>query len=385
MKFKHRFIFGTLISITVVFAAALIGSAAQADRPDVISVAGQKPGATMHAEITAIADAVNKKFGTKIRAIPLGNATGRAIALKSGKTKVWMSCSAYYTAFEGIGNFSAQKWGPQDLRVLILANRVKEKNFSLATLKTSPINSVADIKGKRMAWVVGNSGIAMQIEAYLAFAGLSLSDVKLVNFPGYVASLRGIISGQADVAMASNGSGITREIAASPGGLKWINIPHANNAGWKEIQRRAPFVSRSTITGGAGLEKGQSAEVGSYACPTFVTYGSTSTEDMYWMTKMVVESWDIYSKAIKTAPFWHIDLAIKSRFAVPYHAGAVKYFKEVGKWTSAMDAHQQTLLKRIKVLQTAFAEAKAGYSGDAKAFGAHWDKQKSAALKTAGF
>ena len=65
------------------------------------------------------------------------------------------------------------------------------------------------------------------------------------------------------VVMAANSSGATREIAASPGGLKWINISHADKAGWKEIQRRAPFVAPLTITGGPGLDEGQSAEVGS--------------------------------------------------------------------------------------------------------------------------
>ncbi len=378
---KHQL--STFIAAGALVGAMLIGSAAEAGRPDVISVSGNKPGSNMHAEVTAIADAVSKKFGTKIRAIPVGNAMGRAIALKTGKSEVWMSCSAYYTAFEGIGDFAAEKWGPQDLRVLILANR--RNNFSLATSKESSINSVADMKGKKMSWVVGNSGINMQTEAYLAHGGLTLKDVELVNFPGYVASLRGIISGQTDVVMAANSSGATREIAASPGGLKWLNLDHSNNVGWKEVQRRAPFVSRLTITGGPGLDEGQSAQVGSYPCPTFVTYGKASTENMYWMTKMTVESWDIYSKAIKSAPYWQVDEALKSRYAVPYHDGAVKYYKEIGKWTSAMEAHQQTLLKRIKVLQGAFAKAKSGYSGDASSFGAHWAKQKSAALKSAGF
>jgi TRAP transporter TAXI family solute receptor len=360
-----------------------MGASAQAAKPSSISISGNKPGSNMHAEVTAIADAVNKKFGTKIRAIPVGNAVGRAIALKNKKSEIWMSCSAYYTAFEGIGDFAAKKWGPQDLRVLILANR--RNNFSLATSKNSSINSIADIKGKKMSWVVGNSGINMQTEAYLAHGGLTLDDVELVKFPGYVASLRGIISGQTDVVMAANSSGATREIAASPGGLKWINIPHGNKDGWMQVQRRAPFLAPLTITGGPGLAEGESAEVGSYPCPTFVSYGNADLEKMYWMTKMVVESWDIYKGAIKSAPYWQVDEALKSRFAVPYHDGAVKYFQEIGKWSDEMEAHQRSLLKRIGVLETAFAKAKSEYSGDDDGFKAHWAAQKAVALKAAGF
>jgi len=383
MRHKHGFLLGSLVFGCVFAIMASVSPAAQAGKPDVISVSGNKPGSATQAELTAIADAISKKFDSKIRGIPIGNGVGRAIALRNGKSEIWMSCSAYYTAFEGIGDFSAEKWGPQNLRLLILANR--KNNFSFATSKDSPINSIADIKGKRVSWIVGNSGINMQTEAYLAFAGLTLKDVTLVKFPGYVPSLRGLIAGQADVVMAANSSSATREIAASPGGLKWVPIPHANKAGWETIQRLAPFVAPIVITGGPGLAKNQSVEVGGYPCPTFVTYAKTSTNDVYWMTKMVVESWDLYKNTIKSAPYWQVDTALKSRFAVPYHEGAVKYYKEIGKWTSAMEAHQETLLKRIKVLQDAFAKAKAGYSGNAKKFGAYWTKQKAAALKAAGF
>lgn len=383
MRHKTGVFLGLLASAGLAVITMQTVMAAEPGQPASISIVGNKPGSAMHAEVTAIADAVGKKFGTKIRSLPVGNAVARAIALKNGKSNIWMSCSAYYTAFEGIGDFGAQKWGPQDLRVLILANR--RANFSPATSKKSPINTIEDTKGKRVAWIVGNSGINMQTEAYLAHAGVALKDVELVNFPGYVASLRGIISGQADVVMAANSSSATREIAASPNGLKWINISHADKAGWKEVQRLAPFVAPLVITGGPGLDDGQIAEVGSYPCPTFVSYAKTSAEDMYWMTKMVVESWDLYKPAIKSAPYWQVDEALKSRFAVPYHEGAVKYFKEIGKWTDAMQAQQDILLKRGSALRDAFAKANASYSGKDEGFPGYWTEQKAAGLKAAGF
>lgn len=383
MRRKIRKSYAALVMVGATAIAGMSVPAAFADKPAVISVATGKPGQNTHTEITAIADAVSKKFGTKIRALPLGNAVGRAIALKSDKAKIWMSCSAYYTAFEGIGDFSTQDWGPQDIRILNLVNR--KANFSFATAKDSPVNAVADMKGRRVSWTVGNSGINMQTEAYLAYSGLTLDDVELVKFPGYVASLRGLISGQADVVMAANSSSATQEIAASPGGLKWIPMPHADKAAWAEVQRRAPFVAPLTIDSGPGVEKGESIEVGSYPCPTLVTYANQNDDEAYWLTKMVVEAWDTYKDTFKTAPYWQVDTALKSRFAVPYHDSAVKYYKEIGKWTPEMEAQQQTLLKRINVLQDAFAKAKKSYSGDAKEFGTYWEKQKPAALSAAGF
>jgi len=377
-----------VVAATRRVAAAVLGaalvvpgvstSAIASEPPALIAISAGSAGSYNYAELTAIADAIGKQFDTKIRAIPFGNAVARATALKAGKSDFWMSCSAYFTAFEGIGDFAAKSWGPQSIRMLLLANRIA--NFSFATSADSPIDTVADIKGKKVSWVVGNSGINMQIEAYLAYAGLNTRDVTLVKFPGYVPSVRGLINGQVDVAMTANSSSVTQELAASPRGLKWIPMPHADTDAWQRVQARAPFVAPLTITGGPGLKEGESAEVGSYPCPTILSYASASEGDVYWFTKMIVESWDGYKNAIKSSPYWHVDKALESRFAVPYHAGAVKYFKEIGKWTDALEAHNAALVARDEVLQKAFAKAKAEFTGADDAFPEFWEARKSEAL-----
>ncbi len=360
--------------------AMLIGicSPSSAGKPDVISMAANTASSNTYAEITAIGNAINAKFGTKIRAIPIGNAMGRAIALMTGKAKFWMSCSAYYTTFQGIGDFAVKKWGPQRLRILILVNR--DANFSPAVSKDSPVNSIADLKGKRVSWVVGNSGINMQTEAYLAFGGLTLKDVELVEFAGYGPSVMGLSSGQVDMTMAANSSPVTLKVAASPSGLKWVPIPTTDKAGWEKVQKLAPFVRPQTITRGPGVAEGQSFELGGYPCPTFVTKAQEDAEIVYWMTKMTIESWDGYRNSVKSAPFWHIDTAITSKFAVPYHEGSVRYYKEIGKWSDQLEAQQQVLLKREKALQAAFEQAKAEFKGDDSEFAGYWQKKQAEAL-----
>lgn len=371
-----------LVGALVGAALIGIGSAAAAGKPDMIPVTSFDVGNNVYAELTAIGDAISGKFGTKVRAIPVGNAVGRAIALKTGKAKFWASCSAYYTTFEGIGDFAAKTWGPQPLRMLILANR--DANFSPAVPKDSPINSIADLKGKRVGWVVGNSGINMQTEAFLAFAGLTLKDVKVVEFPGYNPSVLALISGQADMVMASNSSPNTLQVAASPAGLKWIPVPKADAAGWARLQKMAPFVGPITVSKGPGVETGKEVEVGGYPCPTFATMAQQDVDTVYWLTKMIVESWEGYRNAIKSAPFWQIDTAIKSQFAVPYHEGAIKYFKEIGKWSAGLETQQKALIKREQVLQSAFTKVKADYKGDDAAFADFWEKERAKALQAAG-
>ena len=39
---------------------------------------------------------------------------------------------------------------------------------------------------------------------------------------------------------------------------------------------------------------------------------------------------------------------------VPYHSGAVRYFREIGVWNALHDSHNQALIERQKVLQEAW-------------------------------
>ena len=270
---KHLFWKRVLTGLSLVAVAATAAPALAADagaKPKMISVATFGVGASGYAELSAVNEAIFKKFGVKIRNVPIGNSVARAIATKSGTTQLWQSCSAYYPAAEGIDDFATREWGPQPLRVFYMSNRAA--NYSPAATKQSGIKTMAEVKGKRVAWIIGNPAINMQTEAYLAFANLTTKDVKLVEFPGYTASLRGMINGQVDVALAASSSTGSYEIDSSPVGLQWIPIPHGDKEGWKRIQARATFVAPVTVTTGAGIAKGSSIEAGSYPCPVLVAY-----------------------------------------------------------------------------------------------------------------
>ncbi|MGD1877078.1 MAG: TAXI family TRAP transporter solute-binding subunit [Kiloniellaceae bacterium] len=373
VKFTTAFVGAALIATTAV---------AQTQKPSVFSIAASDVGSYRYAEITAQGEAIDKQFGTKLRVMPLGNAVARASALKTGRTDFWQSCSAYFNAFEGTGDFGAKSWGPQPLRLLLMSNRAA--NFSPATAKESDIQTLADLKGKRVAWVVGNSGINIQTEAFLAAAGLTLDDVTLVEFPGYSPSVRGLITGDVDMALAANTSPVTLEVASSGAGISWIEIPADDEKAWAAIEKIAPFVARTTITRGAGVEEGQSFELAGYPCPQYLAEDDLSEDKVYWFTKMLVESYDGYKDAITSAPYWQIETAIKSHFAVPYHSGAVRYFKEIGVWSDEMEAQNEKLKARGKVLGDAFAAVVKSFDGSDDDFPAYWEEQRSAALKAAG-
>lgn len=376
-------VFASVLAGIAGFSSAL--AADPAGKPKMVTLSTFDVGSSGYAEMSAVNDAVFKKFDVKVRNVPIGNSVAQLTATRSGTTQLWQSCSAHYPAFEGIQDYGTTQWGPQPLRIVYMSNRVA--NFSPAATKSSGVTKLADIKGKRVAWIIGDAAINMQVEAYLAFAGLTTKDVQLVEFPGYTASLRGMISGQVDVALAASSSTGTYEVEASPAGLVWLPVPGNDTEGWKRLQDTAPFVAPVDVTTGAGIAKGTSLEGGTYPCPVIMAYAKQNTDLVYWYTKMVVESWDSYKDTIASGAYWQLDRALKGRQVEPWHEGAVRYFKEIGKWTPELEARQQYLLKREAVLTASWEAAKKSFAAtgkDVKDFPAYWTEQRAGALKTAG-
>jgi hypothetical protein len=68
---------------------------------------------------------------------------------------------------------------------------------------------------------------------------------------------------------------------------------------------------------------------------------------------------------------------------LPWHPGAVRALKEAGVWKPEHDAHNEALLKRQQVLQTAWRGFVGNAPSDAEAFAAAWLKARADALKAA--
>jgi ABC-type amino acid transport substrate-binding protein len=74
-----------------------------------------------------------------------------------------------------------------------------------------------DLKGKRVAWVVGAPSLNQNITALLAFASLTWNDVKKVEFGGFGQAMYAIIANQVDAAFSSTISGQAYKIASGRG------------------------------------------------------------------------------------------------------------------------------------------------------------------------
>ena len=206
-------------------------------------------GASGYVEASAVADAMGKKYGTRVRLQPSGTSIGRLLPLKQRRaTHGWLATEVYF-ASEALYEYASPDWGPQDLRTLL--GRVN--TLSIAVTEKSGIKTFADLKGKRYAIAKANTSVNAKVEPLFAAAGISLNDMQLVEFPSYGATMKALIEGKADAAAASPHTTTLKELEASPNGIGWIELHADNKDLWAKFQKALPLVAPYHEEIGAGI------------------------------------------------------------------------------------------------------------------------------------
>ncbi|MGE0722945.1 MAG: TAXI family TRAP transporter solute-binding subunit [Alphaproteobacteria bacterium] len=367
------------LTIATLSLAVATGARAADGVPDTMIWSTYDLGSTGYVEASAIADALGKKYGTRVRLQPSGTSIGRVLPLKTKRAQyAWLANELYFAA-EGLHDFAAPDWGPQDLRVML--GRVN--GFSVVATKVSGIKTVDDLKGKRFAYVAANTSVNIKLDGVLAFGGLKLSDMQLVPFPSYGASLKALVEGKADAAGAAPNAATLYELASSPNGIAWVPLPADNKRGWDAAVKAVPFLEPFADTIGAGISEASPGHVMGYRYPMVTIYAETSADEVYAVTKAIITTYDMYKDVNPIMPRWQVAKSGTPPMDAAFHDGAIRALKEAGVWTDASQAWQDRALKRQKALQAAWQQATA----DAKAqnvpadgFGKFWAERREKTL-----
>lgn len=350
--------------------------AAKSALPEIMTWSAYDIGSGGYIQAGAMANALGKKYGTKVRILPSGTSVGRLTPMKAGAASYGFLADETFFAVEGLEEFSGYGWGPQDLRVILQ----HPATISMVATKQSGIKTPADFKGKRVAWVAGSPTLNKKAEAFMAFANLTWNDVKKVDMPSYAASLKGLIEDKVDAAVTIPTAAIMYELESSPKGISWPEFPISDKEGWARLQKVAPWVSPGKEDRGAGLTKGQPKDLPQYSYPQVVTYAKQSADEVYALAKALVENFDMYKDADPVMTDWILAKSGKTPAGAPFHEGAVKYLKEKGVWTADDDKWNNQFIDRAKKVQQAWdkaieeATAKGVKENDFPAF---WMKKKA--------
>ena len=304
---------------------------------------------------------MDKVAGIKTRVIPAGNDVGRMLPLRAGEVDLCIVTGGTgWIVSHGVFDFAAPAWGPQPIRIAWRGSNLMVGSYTRAD---SGIKTMADVRGKRVAQVIGSPTINKLVQAFLAFADISLADCKISKFPSHGEAGKALTEGFIDMYLFGTTGSRPLETAGSVHGIHWFNLDPKDDAGWERIWNHAPWVGKVLATRYAGKEKGIKPFYTTGYPYNFWAWKTTPADLVYAYAKAVWDSYEQYKDKHPELPFWNREMAADTGAChYPFHEGVITLLREKGVWTADHDKFQKRQLdneaRRMALWETAQKEAK---------------------------
>lgn len=343
---SRRYIGTNRLAAVVLLAAVTlmafsVSGAAQATS---VSIATNPSGSLFYAIAAGIAATVSEHSSIAVDVIPYGGSTAFLPLVNEGVEVDFGTSNAVDTglAFRGpgfqIGGRNPFEPAP-DLRLAVPVGAFTAGFFVRAD---SDIRTVADLRGRRVA-----GGYPAQLAvwfdglALLTGCGMSWDDVRVVSVPGVNEGLDALIDGRVDAAAGAVGAAKLEEAEASVG-VRMISACSGEDVE-RRLQEQVPGYYPHLVPAGSGPGNREDAW-GVNKDVYFVTSAGLDNGTVYGVVKTLWENVD--SLRSRHAHFRNLstDQFARPNASIPYHDGAIEFYREAGAWGSAQEANQQRVL-----------------------------------------
>lgn len=300
-------------------------------------------GSSMYNDLAAVANSLTARTGTRVRILPAATGVSRLSALFAGVCHYARVGEEYAFAFEGSEEFASEHWGPRPVRLVWTPGNV----FGLLVLRSSGIDRIEDLKGRRVAWPLAGSSTRRKIALLLRTAGLSAEDVRLVEITekGLV---DGIKAGQID-AFYTVVTGPRIEDLNSERPVRWLPVDGYPDDAYAHWPLEAPMAAAEPADRGVGLKDGEAPVLMRYALP-LVAAPERPVDEVAALCRALDENAEHYASASADADLFTPENLVLWPFVAPYHPGAVAYLEETGRWEPRFRERQAELLEREALL-----------------------------------
>lgn len=223
-------------------------------------------------------------------------------------------------AYQGFGAYEGK--ADPNLKALM---RLWPNYVQLVTLKKSGINSVEDLKGKRVGVGAANSGVELNARMIYEAYGMTYADSK-VDYLSYGEAIDQMKNGQCDAAFVTSGlpNGTIMELATS---YDMVIVP-IDGPGRDKLVEKYPFFSKTTIPANSYNNE---QDVESVFVYNIMLVNNDLSEDLvYDMTSVIFDNISTI-KASHNAANKNIDLSFGVEdVKIPLHPGAARFWQEKG-------------------------------------------------------
>jgi uncharacterized protein len=307
-------------------AIAIAGSVvAQAQQSQQLSIATGGTGGVYYPLGGGFGSILGKTFpGTTATAQVTGGSVANLQLIGSGKADLCFSqVDAAWDAINGTDKFTS---GKLPIRALVV---MYPNHMHVVTVEGNGINKVEDIKGKRIS--TGSPGSATEVYALrvIEAAGLdSEKDVKRERL-GVAESVNALKDKKIEAFFWVGGlpTAAVTDLASTPNTkIKMIDFSHFTA---KMNAKYGPLYAEATIPSATykGMEKDNKNNT---VWNIMAVNANMSDELAYNLTKTMLEKVQDLALVHKEALNIKVENQTSSRAGVPWHPGALKYFKEKG-------------------------------------------------------
>jgi TRAP transporter TAXI family solute receptor len=314
-----------------VAVAALTCAAAAAQAQQVRVIASNPQGSIFYAASVAMGKLLDEKLKIQVRVQPMAGSSTYIPLIDRGEVDFGLTnVDDARSSYKGEGNF---KRASSNLRLTAIAFPL---TLGILVLNDSPIKTVQDLKGKTLPWGYNaqTTGRVLQ-EAVLASAGLTMKDVKTVPTQSLFSGVDLLGEGKVDAAVISVGTGQAQQAnvnMSSHGGIRFLKLDPSPEA---VARMRKILPARSFLVEPAAHAVGIIGPTTVMAYNVFFSTGAATPDDLvYNVVKAMHEAKD---DLVKNQPvFKQFDpKRMTEEIGVPWHPGALKFYKEIGQWPPA--------------------------------------------------
>jgi TRAP transporter TAXI family solute receptor len=306
-------------------AALVIGTAgAQAQQTKQLSIATGGTGGVYYPLGGGFGNILGKEIpGVTATAQVTGGSVANLQLIASGKADIcFTQVDAAWDAINGKDKF------PTKLPITALAV-MYPNHMHAVTVEGTGVNKVEDMKGKRIS--TGSPGSATEVYAnrVLEAAGLDHSKDIVKERLGVAESVNALKDKKIDGFFWVGGlptAGVT-DLAATPNTkIKILDISHFTE---KMNAKYGPLYAEATLP--ATTYKGMDKDAKNNTVWNIMAVNASMSEDLaYQLTKIMLEKRAdlalVHKEALNIKPEWQTS----NRAGIPWHPGALKYFKEKG-------------------------------------------------------
>ena len=259
--------------------------------------------------------------GLQIQATP-GAGIANVRGVDEGKAHIGFANSA--TTVDGIAGRAPY---PKKVTKVCQVANLYPQYFQVAALADAKINSYADLKGKSLVTQPKGNTAEVLTDAVLKLNGQSYQTLSKANFQAsYTDAVSMMKDGHAQVmTMGTTAPASAIMDLASARDVKLVPVDDKTMA---ELKKQNPGYNRLIIKAGTYPKQDKDVPVIGYS--THIVAACDLPEDtVYKMTKAMASNVDAMAAVVKpitglTAKDMAVDIG------VPFHKGAMKYYKEVG-------------------------------------------------------